>query len=241
MDEKIRITAKDGGALDGFLFVSPTSPGPGLVMIPEIFGVNQPLREAARRFADQGYTVLVLDIFWRLAPNIELGYDEASYKKAFAYHADFDYDVGVLDMQAGIDHLRARDECSGTVGVVGYCLGGTMAYLAAARCDSDAAVGYYGTRIHNFLDDAASIERPLILHFGEIDHTTPPEIMARILPAIDPNPHITNYIYKGAGHAFANHRRAETYQAAVTREADERTFAFFEQWLETIDETQNFL
>ena len=240
MDKKVRITAYDGGEFDGYLFASPTSPRPGLIMIPEIFGVNQPLREVAQRFSDHGYTVLLLDIFWRLAPNIELGYDKASYKEAFAYHEAFDYDVGVLDIQTGIDHLRAREECSGTVGVVGFCLGGTMAYLAAARCDSEAAVGYYGTRIQNFLDNAASIERPLILHFGEIDHTTPPEIMAQILPAIEPNPHITKYIYKSAGHAFANHRRAETYHAEVTHEADARTFSFFEKWLETTDETKSF-
>lgn len=233
MDERVQVVARDGGTFDGFLYFAPTVPAPGIVMIPEIFGVNQPLRETARRFAEQGYVVLALDIFWRLERNIDLGYDELGYKKAFAYHAEFDYDVGVSDMQAGIDLLRMRPECSGTVGVVGFCLGGTMAYLAAARCDAQAAVGYYGTRIQNFLDDAPKIKRPLILHFGELDHTTPPEIMARILPAIEPNPHITKYVYEGAGHAFANHRRADTYREEVTRQADDQTFAFFKKWLGT--------
>lgn len=227
MDEKVQIVAQDGGTFDGFLYFAPTVPAPGIVMIPEIFGVNQPLREIARRYAEQGYVVLALDIFWRLERNIDLDYDELGYKKAFAYHAAFDYDTGVADMQAGIDLLRARPECSGTVGVVGFCLGGTMAYLAAARSDAEAAVGYYGTRIQNFLDDAKNIERPLILHFGETDHTTPPELMAQILPAVEPNPNVKTYVYDGAGHAFANHRRPDTYRDQATKLADSRTFAFF--------------
>lgn len=231
MDEKVRVAARDGGYFDGFLYLPPHQPVPGIVLIPEIFGVNQPLREIARRFADRGYVILALDIFWRLERNLDLGYDKAGYEKAFAHHAAFDYDTGVSDMQAGIDDLRARPECSGAVGVAGFCLGGTMAYLAAARCDAEAAVGYYGTRIQNFLDDAPRIRRPLILHFGAVDHTTPPEIMVRILPAVEPNPSVTTYVYEGAGHAFANHRRPDTYREAATRTADERTFASFEKWL----------
>lgn len=231
MDKTVEVVAHDGGTFNAFLYLAPKLPASGLVMIPEIFGVNQPLRELAQRFADEGYVVLVPDIFWRLERNVDLGYDEISYKKAFAHHAAFDYNIGVKDMQSGIDALRARSECAGTVGVVGFCLGGTMAYLAAARCDAEAAVGYYGTRIQNFLDDAPRIERPLILHFGELDRTTPPDVMAQILPAIEPNPNITEYVYEGVGHAFANHRRADTYSEAATQKADERTFAFFNKRL----------
>lgn len=231
MDKTVEVIAHDGGRFDAFLYLPHERSAPGIVMIPEIFGVNRALREIARRFADEGYVVLVPDIFWRLERNVDLGYDEISYKKAFAHHAAFDYDIGVKDTQSGIDALRARPECRGAVGVVGFCLGGTMAYLAAARCDVEAAVGYYGTRIQNFLDDAPRIGRPLILHFGEVDHTTPPDVMTRILPAIEPNAYITGYVYEGAGHAFANHRRADTYRTEATREADARTFAFFDKWL----------
>ena len=231
MDATVQVVTLDDGAFDGYLYFPKVLPAPGIVMIPEIFGVNQPLREIARRYAEEGYVVLALDIFWRLERNIDLSYDETGYTKAFDYYAAFDYDTCVSDMQAGINLLRARPECSGAVGVVGFCLGGTMAYLAAARCDVDAAAGYYGTRIQNFLDDAPHIERPLILHFGEIDHTTPPDIMAQILPAIAPNPHVVHYVYKQAGHAFANHRREDTYREDATRAADHRTFALFEKQL----------
>jgi carboxymethylenebutenolidase len=130
-----------------------------------------------------------------------------------------------------VSHVRARTECNGRVGVIGFCLGGTMAYLSVARTDADAAVGYYGTRIHNFLDDAKAIDRPLILHFGERDHTTPPELMARILPAIAGNPNVTPYVYPNAVHAFANHGRSDTYNEAATTLADGRTFSLFRKFL----------
>jgi carboxymethylenebutenolidase len=148
-------------------------------------------------------------------------------------HKAFDYSTGVKDLQAGISHLRGLPECNGHVGVVGFCLGGTMAYLAASRTDADVAVGYYGTRIHLFTEEGKGITRPLILHFGELDHTTPPELLqGQILPAIAGNPNVQAFVYPGMVHAFANHRRPDTYNEAVTKVADTRTFAHFRQWLE---------
>ena len=230
MDEKIAISTSDG-TFDGFLFRPSIEPAPGLVMIPEIFGINLALREMARRYAAEGFLVLALDIFWRLERNVDLGYDEDGFKRAHDLHQVFDYDLGVADVQAGIEQLRTRPECSGRVGVVGFCLGGTMAYLAAARTDTDAAVGYYGTRIHNFLDDGPKIRRPLILHLGRLDHRTPPDIMRRILHAIEGNKSVSPYIYEDAVHAFANHRRSDTYNEAATKSADSRTFSFFRKEL----------
>jgi carboxymethylenebutenolidase len=160
-----------------------------------------------------------------------LAYDEAGHKQGRAYHDAFDYAQGVKDMQAAISVLRARPECNGRVGVVGFCLGGTMAYLAATRTDADAAAGYYGTRIHHFLDDAKRIQRPLVLHFGERDHTTPPEVLSRILAAIAGNSCVQPHVYPNAVHAFANHVRPNHYNAAATALADQRTFSLFRTWL----------
>ena len=116
--------------------------------------------------------------------------------------------------------------------MTGFCLGGTMAYLAASRTDAEAAVGYYGTRIHLFTDEGKDIRKPLILHFGELDHTTPPELLqGQILPAIKGNPNIQPFVYPGMVHAFANHRRPDTYNEGVTKVADTRTFAHFRKWL----------
>lgn len=223
----VRVPSSDGDAFDAFLSLPAGGGGPGVVMIPEIFGVNEGLRRCAELFAEAGFAVAAPDIFWRLERNVELDYGEAGYKKAFALHAAFDYEQGMADMNDAIEWLRRQPFCSGKVCATGFCLGGTMAYLAAARCDVAAAAGYYGTRIQNFLDDAARIDRPLLLHFGAKDHTTPPDILNPILGAIDGNTSVTPFIYEDAGHAFANPARAETYRADVARLAHSRTFALF--------------
>jgi carboxymethylenebutenolidase len=232
--EEVAVTSFDGHRVGEFVYRPPnrTTPGPGLVMIPEIFGINLPLREMAARYASEGFVVLVLDIFSRMERGVDVGYDDAGHEKGRALHKAFDYAIGVKDMQAAISHLRGLPECNGKVGVVGFCLGGTMAYLAASRTDADAAVGYYGTRIHLFSAEGKGIARPLILHFGELDHTTPPELLqGQILPATAGNPNVQAIVYPGMVHAFANHRRPDTYDEAVTKVADARTFAHFRKWL----------
>lgn len=231
MADKVSIPSHDNSHFDGFLYRPDKVPAPGIVMIPEIFGINTPLRETAARYAAEGFSVLLLDIFWRLRRGIELGYDQESYKEAFALHAAFDYPTAVTDVQSAITWLRGRPECNGRVGLVGFCLGGTMAYLAAARTDVDAAVGYYGTRIQLFLEDGPKIAKPLILHFGDRDHTTPPELLGKILTAVEGNENVESHVHPDVGHAFANHRRADTYDEAATKTADARTFAFFRKFL----------
>src|SRR5215213_4035358 len=200
--ERLTIDSSDEKSFDSFLSIPGSIPAPGLVMIPEMYGITQPLREIAARYAQRGFLVSLVDILWRLGPSIELTYDKEGWRRASDYHRDFDYELGSKDVQAVVAQLRGRSECNGKVGVVGFCLGGTVAYLAMAHTDADAAVGYYGTRIHNFLDAAARIRRPLMLHFGGRDHTTPPEIMDRIAPALEGNDQIIIHVHAEAGHAF---------------------------------------
>ena len=225
----IQVPSSDGDVFDAYLSLPEGGQGPGIVMIPEIFGVNDGLRQCVDIFAGQGFVVLAPDIFWRLERNVRLDYSEASYKKAFALHHAFDYEQGVLDMNDAIEWLRNQSSCSGKICATGFCLGGTMAYLAAARLNVDAAASYYGTRIQNFLGDATKIKRPLLLHFGAEDHTTPPEIRDPILAAVDGNPNVSSFVYENAGHAFANPGRSETYMEFVADLAHSRTFELFSQ------------
>jgi carboxymethylenebutenolidase len=204
---------------------------PGLVMIPEIFGINTSLLDMAGHFARQGFVVLALDIFWRLQPNVNLGYRPEDFKLARELHARFDYAKGVRDMQAGIDYLRQHPACTKKVGVVGYCLGGTMAYLAASRTDAQAAVAYYGTRIDSYLDDGPKISRPLILHLGRLDHRTPPPIMSAILAAVADNKCVEPFNYENARHGFANHTRPDVFDPQATQAANERSVRFFHKHL----------
>ncbi len=200
-------------------------------MIPEIFGINTSLLEMAEEFTRHGFVVLILDIFWRLQPNVSLDYQPESFKLARYLHSEFDYTAGIRDMQAGIDYLRQHPASTKKIGVVGYCLGGTMAYLAASRTNADAAVGYYGTRIDSYLGDGPKISAPLILHLGRLDHRTPPPIMNAILAAIASNKNVQPYIYENAHHGFANRTRPDVFDAEATRAANERSVEFFRKFL----------
>ena len=222
----IRIAAEGGGSFEGYLSVPAAGSGPGLVMVQEIFGVNPSVRHLADLFAAGGFTVLAPDFFWRIEPRIELPFDEAGMKRAQELHKAFDYEQGVKDLGAAVETLRKQPQCKGPVAVSGYCLGGTFAYLAAARLPVDGALAYYGTRIHNYLEEAGRIKCPVLLHFGELDHAVPPEALAKIRAALEGNPKVRIHAYPGAKHAFANPMRPANYDAKSAALANERSFAF---------------
>lgn len=221
----IRINAAGGGSFEGYLGVPASGSGPGLVVVQEIFGVNASIRQAADLFAAEGFVALAPDIFWRLQPRLELGFDEAGMKRAQELHQAFDYDQGVKDLGSAVQALRGLPQCRGPVAVTGFCLGGTFAYLAATRLPVDGAAAYYGTRIHQYLEEAGAVRCPLLLHFGEADHTTPPEVIEKIRGALGGNPRVQIHTYPGAKHAFANAARA-SYDPQAATAAHRRTFAF---------------
>jgi carboxymethylenebutenolidase len=222
----LRIAAPGGGSFEGYLSVPAAGSGPGLVMVQEIFGVNPSIRHLADMFAAEGFTVLAPDFFWRIQPRVELPFDEAGMKRAQELHKAFDYDQGVRDLGAAVETLRKQPQCKGPVAVTGYCLGGTFAYLAAARLPVDGAVAYYGTRIHNYLEEAGKLRCPVLLHFGELDHAVPPEALAKIRGALEGKPNVRIHAYPGAKHAFANPMRPANYDEKSAKLANERTFAF---------------
>ena len=201
----IQMQAADGsGAFRGYLALPEAGTGPGLVIAQEIFGINHTMREVADYYAEEGYVVLVPDLFWRQEPGVELGYSEADWQRAFALYGGFDEAKGMQDMQTAIDALRARAEVTEKkVGVLGFCLGGKLAYLSACRTDADAVVGYYGVGIDAALDEADKIQCPLTLHIAELDKFCPPEARDRILAALKGRPGVSLYVYPGMDHAFA--------------------------------------
>lgn len=221
--------AAEGGTFDGYLSAPAAGSGPGIVMVQEIYGVNPSIRHLADLFAAQGFTVLAPDFFWRIQPRIELAFDEAGSKRAQELHKQFDYEQGVRDLGAAVQALRQQPQCKGPVAVSGYCLGGTFAYLAAARLPVDGAIAYYGTRIHQYLEEAGKVRCPLLLHFGELDHAVPPEALAKIRAALQGNPKIEIHTYPGAKHAFANPMRPANHDESSARLANERSFAFLKE------------
>lgn len=220
-----------GGAFAGYLAAPTSGRGPGVVVIQEIFGINQVVRDIADGFAAHGYFALAPDLFWRLDPGVQLtDKTDSEWKRAFDLMGRFDVDKGMKDIQATIDTLRGREGCTGKVGAVGYCLGGQLAYLAATRTNIDASVGYYGVNIQNRLDEAANIKKPLMLHIAAKDEYTPPEAQRKIHEGLAKNPLVTLHVYPEMDHAFARVGGAH-YDKACADLANGRTSTFFRQHL----------
>jgi carboxymethylenebutenolidase len=230
MGQYIDLKAADGGTFRGYLALPAGGRGPGLVVEQEIFGINANVRETCEMFAQAGYVALAPDLFWRLEPNVDLGYTEADWKRAFDFLGRFDVDRGIADCQSTIQALRARPECSGKVGAVGYCLGGKLAYLTACRTDADAAVGYYGVQIETLLGEKAKIKKPLMLHFAERDKFVPMEAIEKVKTGLAGMKDVEVYSYPNVDHAFARFN-GDHYDKAAADLANGRTLAFFKKHL----------
>jgi carboxymethylenebutenolidase len=228
--KQISIPTPDG-PFAGYLAAPTSGRGPGIVVIQEIFGVNDVMRGVADDLAAHGYFALVPDLFWRLEPGVQLtDKTDAEWQRAFDLMNRFDPDKGVKDIQAAIDTLRGREGCSGKIGAVGYCLGGLLAYLTAARTDIDASVGYYGVNIQDKLGEAASVKKPLMLHIAGKDQFSPPEAQKKLIEGLSGNPLVTLHVYPEMDHAFARIGGAH-YDKACADLANGRTSTFFRQHL----------
>jgi carboxymethylenebutenolidase len=228
--EPLRI-ASSGGSFAANLFHPEIEPAPAVLIVPEMYGVNGYINNVARDYARHGFLTLVIDVLWRTQPELVLSYGGPDTVRAHAIHDAFEFGDGAADMQAAIDRLRALPACWGMVGVVGFCLGGTLAFVAALRTNADAAVDYYGSRAIEFAADVASITTPLMLHTGSSDTAFPAGEFDRLETALRPNRSVTSYVYDGARHAFANDVRADRYHPHATALSQARTFAFFDAHL----------
>jgi carboxymethylenebutenolidase len=226
----ITIKGADGD-FSGYLAAPESGKGPGIVVIQEIFGVNQVMRDLCDGFAARGYFALSPDLFWRIQPNVRLtDKTDAEWKQAFDLMGRFNADSGIRDIQATIDTLRKTDGCTGKVGAVGYCLGGMLAYLTAARTNSDASVGYYGVNIQPLLGEAKNIQKPLLLHIAGKDEFVKPDAQKQIVDGLKDNPRVTIHTYPQMDHAFARAGGAHFDQANADL-ANGRTAMFFRQHL----------
>jgi carboxymethylenebutenolidase len=196
-----------------------------IVVIQEIFGVNAGIRRKCDALAAQGYLAIAPDLFWRLEPNVELDPDVPDqFQKALGLMGKFNQDQGVRDLEATI--RVARERSGGKVGVVGYCLGGRLAFMCAARTDVDASVGYYGVGIDGLLGEKHAIARPVLLHVPVEDHFVDKEAQARMHAGLDDHPKVTIFDYPGEDHGFATEIGARRSEAAAQL-ADQRTADFF--------------
>jgi carboxymethylenebutenolidase len=207
------------------------SAAPGILVIQEIFGVNHVMRELCDGLAGHGYLAMCPDLFWRQEPGIQItDKTEAEWARAFQLFQGFDQDKGAQDLIASLAHLRKLPGCNGKGGSVGYCLGGKMAYLMAARSDADCNVSYYGVGIDSALGEAGGIKKPLLMHIAAEDKYVPKEAQAKIKQALGANGKVTIHVYEGMDHAFARVGGAH-WDAAAAKLANDRTAAFFKNHL----------
>ncbi len=226
----INITASDGGNFEAYLAKPAQGSGPGLILLQEIFGINRYLRDMAENFVEEGYVVLVPDLFWRMKPGIVLGYSDEDFGQAFDYYQRFDVDQGIKDTADAIKSLRELPECTGKVGALGYCLGGNLAYLTAARTDVDCSVSYYGVAIEQSLGEADNITCPMVMHFAAEDSFVPPEAVAQIRQAFESRSDVEIYYYPDVNHAFATPGR-DSYHKPSTMMAYSRSLALLRNTL----------
>lgn len=227
----ISITGKDG-TFGGYLATPASVKGPGVVIIQEIFGVNRWVRGVADWYASQGYMALALDLFWRLQPGVQLDPTiETESKQGFELYGKFNPDTGVDDIQAAITALRNTPGCTGKVGHLGFCLGGLLTFLAAARTDSDAASSYYGGGINTKLDEVPKIKKPILIHLAGNDDYIPAAAQEAIKDGTKGNPNIAVHVYPGTVHGFCRSIDAVHYNAEACTLAHGRTLELFKKAL----------
>jgi carboxymethylenebutenolidase len=203
------------------------TPKAAIVVIQEIFGVNAGIRRKCDTLAEAGYLAIAPDLFWRLEPGIELDPDiKPEFDRALELMGQFDQDKGIADIEASIRAARSELGDGAKVGVVGYCLGGRLAFMTAARTDVDASVGYYGVGIDGLLGEKHAIAHPVLLHVPEEDHFVDKAAQAAIHAGLDDHPKVTIYDYAGEDHGFAT-EFGERRSDASAKLADERTAKFF--------------
>ena len=229
--EYVMVPMKEG--LMGAYIAYPEATGlaPAIIAIMEIWGVNDTMRAHAHQYAEAGYICLVPDLFWRQEPGVELSdRDPEDGKKAFDLYYGFDYDLGVTDMMEVDAFLKAKAECNGKVGAVGYCLGGKLCYLMCCRTDIDCAVAYYGTYIEHNINEVRNLHRPFMLHMAMKDRWVQAEVNALLERKLRPNPLVTIHQYPGADHAFAR-IGGIPYSKPEADRALELTLGFFNEHL----------
>jgi len=215
--ETVNLTAADGHVLSAYKAVPTGAPRGGLVIVQEIFGVTDHIRDVCDRFAAEGYAAIAPAMFDRVQRGVELGYSEETVAEALAIRRQItDWNQPLMDVEAG----RSAVAEAGRVACVGYCFGGDTAWVGVTRGGFDAAVAYYGGHIYTLVDETP--KAPIILHYGTEDHIASAEKIALIR---ERHPDVPIYIYDGAGHGFNCDARAD-FDVAAANLALQRTRAF---------------
>ena len=215
----------------GFFAAPEGGPHPGIVVIQEVFGINDHIQNVTQRLAEAGYTCIAPDLFWRAQPGFTSGYSPEEIETAIAMRQRIDDSQAAEDIRAAMQVLISRPESRGIkTGVVGFCWGGLMTYLSAARLAPACAVSYYGGGIVNHIDEFAKIKIPIMFHFGEQDSSIPMDQVEQVRQAAAGSALATVHTYADTGHGFNCDMRPDFHPASASL-AWERTLGFFRNHL----------
>jgi carboxymethylenebutenolidase len=203
MASRVEQVTVPGGEYDLTVWLPDGGEGPGVLLIPEIFGVGDYIHAVAEDLTARGYVVAAPDLFWRLRPGWRAVHDEEGVSRSLELASRFDFEQGVADTAGGLRHLMALPEV-GEVGILGFCLGGSIAYFLAAQGAAAAVVSFYGSAVPDRLELLDAIERPLQFHFGGADPYIPRTEVAKVEEAVAGRPNAEIHVEETAGHAFHN-------------------------------------
>lgn len=230
LHDHIKIEGRDG-TFGAYIARPRTLPAPAVVVLHEVFGVNGDIREHCDKLAEQGFLAVAPDLFWRIEPGVDLSVtSQPDWDHGVRLYQAFDRDAAARDVKDTVDAVAKLPDCTGKVALLGYCLGGLMAFLAAERFDVDAAVAFHGAETEKYLDDAGQIHAPLLMHLAEEDEFMPKAAQAEIKAALAGKPNVTIYSYAGQYHAFSRINGAH-YNAEAAALANRRTSEFLHQQL----------
>lgn len=215
----------DGGSMDLHVWVPESGSGPGVMVIQEIFGVGEYIRDVCARLAAVGYVAAAPDVFWRFSPGWAAGHDEAGLNASFGKMQQLDVPLAIADCSAALAHLAGLPETGGRAAVMGFCMGGTLAWGVAATGSPAACVSYYGSGVPSMLDLVDQVSCPTLFHFGNNDPYLPNEGVDALNARIAGKANFTINV-ENAGHAFDNHASETFYNESAAKAAWAKTMAF---------------
>jgi carboxymethylenebutenolidase len=233
MSSRVESVEVPGGSFDLPVWLPDAGSGPGLLLIQEIFGISDYIRDVAEDLAGLGYVVAAPDLFWRIEPGFDAKHDQEGLAKSLEMGQRFDMEQGVADAVAALDHLRGLPEVEGGIGVIGFCLGGTVAYFVAGQTEVAALVSYYGSGVENSLEILDRITAPVQFQYGGNDPYIPRDQVARVEAAAANKPNVEIHVEEDAGHAFHNRKNPMFHMPEPAERAWQRTEEFLRRHLPT--------
>ncbi|MGB8524478.1 MAG: dienelactone hydrolase family protein [Candidatus Acidiferrales bacterium] len=225
MNDRITIEGRDG-TFGAYISRPKALPAPAVAVLHEVFGVNADIRKTCDELAEHGFIAVAPDLFWRQEPGVDLSVtSEPDWQHGLRLYQAYDRDAGAKDVKDTANAVAKLPECTGRVAVLGYCLGGLMTFLTAARYGADAAVVYHGGDTEKYLGEVGSLNAPLLMHLAEEDEFISKAAQAEIKSALAGKPNATVYSYPGQHHAFSRHNGAH-YNAEAAATANGRTWQF---------------